>query len=844
MNNFKNKLQELLGISENQNLNVLCRTYLNIYENQNFKDIDKLISDFVAESTSIELEDNLKSKIIADFKVFALRDLGIRESYNTIMEDSEIVADLVYNERMKFVKNLFESNDDYIILEKVIETYKSFPEDLVIKEQVEKLEEAMVNYQDDIKVMNFLSLLESSKEYPATKNSCVKAIKNYLANPNGQTRIAVLESLRILGYKPEVKDFANYLNALNFTDDTYNHSTHVEGSLTTGRIMDNYMAKWHGAKTKAGISGIVHESLSEIQEMSKSIPNRFVGKLLTEKLQGLKLNSVEKEIYTQIQEDMQMIDMGVADTLNRISKTPIGLNPDFKMFKQRISEQQEANVPDYKLVDEVYNKISAFSYDSIVLDEMQKLSENFNKVEEKVNLERILEYIESNPRNGLYKNMQADLISYKEKPSKLLKNHILETHSKIAFEAPIRSFLDYFKQNTLTESNGIVNSNVNDFNISKVFSFYELTTEGENFRINGKNIIKRGDDITIVSDKKISPKVLELSSIFENLRMSVISENQITGFIDNRKFDIRVDENEDGSKYTKSLFIDGRKVDTVNEAHFLNLYTVAIGGNPNAIKALYKIYENIENSFVEVDFAHKITYKKNPNISAYFMNCNENFYLNLVNDSVKYNKFVKTSKINTLRNTLYEYMEFDISESFKDLMSKENYMLHELQERAKTSYNKIQSYEQKLKKLHESLNSITNQEIKTEMYSLCESIEEEIETLKDEYRDSVEKIDDMTEIKGEFTVGSRVKCKETDKIGIVTSTVNSENCTVEFEDGSMENYLCSDLELIMNKEKSEETEETEEGTEEGTFQYDANGTPPAQQYGESVDTSKYNKKKV
>lgn len=840
MNNFQNKLQELLEVSENQNLNMLCRTYLSIFEKQNFKDVDELISDFVAESTKLDLDTNLKSKILADFKVFALKDLGIRESYDTIMEDCELVSETVYKERMRFVKNLFESNDDYIVIQKVLETYKTFPKDLVIDEQIQKLEESLTKFQDDIQVLNFITLLESSKDFPQTKKSCIASLKNYLANPNGATRIEVLENLKTLGYKPEVKDFQNYLSALNFADDSYNHSTHYNGSLSTGRIMDSYMSKWHGAKTKAGISGIVYESLSEIEEMSKSIPNRFVGKLLVEKLENERLNSVDKKIFTQIKEDMGMIDMGVYECLNRISRTPIGSIPDFKVFKQRINEQQDSNVPDFKLIDEVYNKISAYSYDTIVLDEMKKLSENFNKFEEKINLTKIIEYVTANPRNGLYENLKNDLISYSENPSKLLKNHIIEQHSKIAFEVPIKEFLNYFKQNTINEgSSQIVNSNVKDFNISKVYSFYELIEEGECFRINGKNIIKRHNDLKIVSDKKASSKVVELSNIFENLRMSIISENKITGFINNRKFDIVVNENENGEP-VKELYVDDKKIQNVSEAHFLNVYTVAMGGNINAVKDLFKIFENIE-SFVEVDFAQKIAYKKNPSISAYFMNCNENFYVNLVNENLKYSKFIKTSKISTLRNALYEYMEFDISESFQELMSKEKHELYILKENAQNNFNKINSYEQKLQKLQNAIPSVQNQEIREQMYSLCESIEEEIEALKDEYRDSVEKIDDMEEVKGIFNVGSRVKCKETDKVGIVTSSTNSENCTVEFEDGTMENYLCTDLELVSSKEESGDIEEESDeeieksGSESDSIQYDAN---------KKIGESFVNKKKV
>lgn len=809
---YAEKLRYFSNKTENTSLNKVCNIYANILESGNFNNFNSIIKEFLSDALSIEMSDNENKSFISEFKIFRLRDIGLSEAYDNIVNNSKNLKDPIYENKLNIAKDLIDKNEDYLVFEKVLNIFKTLPSEENILKEIEILEEGLTQFKDDIRVLNIIEYLKGStevKQYPKTTKECVACLEEYLADPNAYSRFKCLECLRTLNWDHKVKEFSNYLTTLNFADDTYNHSVPVPGSLSTGRIYTGgYLEDWNNGKSKNGLGKIVIESIEEFESIAKDSNHRIAMQLLVENLSKQKLNKIEKSLFEAVQKDYKIYDLGIQNILNTIveSASPVAKTREFTRLLNLISETVSNGIPDYKIANQVYSELNKFSFDPIVKKGIISLEENYKESEELILIEGILEYINNNPRLGVFDKLKNDLNDYKKSPTKMKKSMITETYSKLSFDSYFKNFLNQFSN---TSKNIIKNSDPSEFVISKINRLVESVGNKDYFFLNNRCLVREGNSIKIAESKEIPDRLIVLQNLYENLNFRVINDWTIQGYINNNKIDIKFNEDD-----SRTLNINDKLIES--KSHDIIRYGISQTVSSKQVEALFDLYENLDN-FIELDFIERIGYVKESKIYADLITIGDTFYVNMVNEKIGINKLVKTKKAKTLKNYLYEFMGFDISESIQNRINFESSKIEELKKQANAKLKDIKIFEDKLDKMLVLKKQTLNEEQKELLSDILEQLKNDILIKKNEYKIIIDAISEAEETENKetkdseksttkedeklpFETGDSVKHKPSNRKGKVTACANKLTCTVKFEDNKIETCKIEDCVKIEDTE--------------------------------------------
>lgn len=742
---YQDKLQKIQGENISESFKMICKTYQRMLERKNYSDFSKLISEFKSDIISESLEDsdlNLFHKYFSELRVY---DMGVNESLSKILDDSQPVFDEDVRSIVEKLQSSVKDKPDYMVIEKVIRSLKSLPNDEVIKESIELLENNLQANQDDVRVLNMIEYLENNTDKnkgTSIYNKCIESLKVYNSQPNTPNRINAQECLKNLGYDSIVKEFLNYLTTLTLSADDYNHNTHIDGSLAQGRVMSGgYLEKYHTGEESVGLGKIVIESLEDAMSIANDVPKRTVYRLLIERLNNAKkdLNDADLKVLEKIQRDAVVYNLGIVESLETIKhKSVFGQTPAFKDVEKFVNENINAGKTDMEFINQYYNMLSKFDYDKVVESECKKLKDIYAKYNDIILVHEALNYIKHNNKLNLNSKLEEDLKDYLESPSNYKRKSIVENNKETTLDGNLLNFLNSF--NTIQNTNGIVNSNPKDFSIENVYGFIQTNlSEGklnEYMIIDNRYYHKVGNDLKVVKESKMPNKILELNYIFNSYNFELVNESTFRGFSGTDKIEIKI--NEAG---IPNLYINNEMLKSNIEQDVLEYVAKNMKSNIN-FKSLFHLVENID-TFVKFDFANIVRYKRDPKIYFNLMKIDESFYINYINEHIELNKYAKTNKFTTLRNQLYEFMEFDITQSFLPQIINETNDINELKEKARIKNNEINECVNKLQHLEMDVENIKDELMKTDAYSIIEGFKDELQKDKDEYRRLIEQISDM-----------------------------------------------------------------------------------------------------
>lgn len=742
-NKYSTKLKSVIAKINDGEFSKISNIYVNILESGNYNSDIMIMKDYLKDVSSIKsLSKKDKDLVLTEFREVALNDLGVKQSYQRLVEDYEFINDSFYSERLDVVKSLIESNSsDYAIIEKVVNIYKTLNSDEVLSEEIAKLEEQIQQYGEDLRVFNMIDWLntwEDSEKYKKTINECVENLKSYSLNPNPNTRAVAVESLRQISYNPTVKEFINYLVATNLSDPQYNLQKELPGSMATDRTYTGgYLEQWHTGKVKHGLGKIVQEGLEDAYTLltEKELSERSVIRLLLERIENVKLNAVDKKFVKGLKDIYSTYDLGLFEALQNLRKNAVVTKtPQFKKFETLVLENIKRGVPDKKFINEAYTILQTINFDSVVNENLTILNNNYERVKDRIIFEDFIEYLNSNNRLNLYENLISDLKSYIQNPNELLKENIYNKHIKVAHDTNVKNFLNYLNSQT-PNKNRIVNTDPSEFAINKVYGLYEKCENGEHFVIDGSYLIKDGNGLKIASEKNKNERLKTMVDLMEKLNVN-INEGVIRGFYGKDKYSIKLNENNQAV-----LSVNDR----VFEKDNLNLYQqfYVNNGSVDGINSYIHLQENFE-LFTEFDnIANQIAYRKNPGIRVNLINMDGVYNINFINENIGLNKWSVTSKYETLKSKLIEFMGFDISESFTQTINVNKNEIDLLKENADAKHKEIMDAEGQLELLENKIKDIKDPLVQTEGYLVYESFQDNLNLLKSEYRQIVNKIMDL-----------------------------------------------------------------------------------------------------
>jgi hypothetical protein len=275
---------------------------------------------------------------------------------------------------------------------------------------------------------------------------------------------------------------------------------------------------------------------------------------------------------------------------------------------------------------------------------------------------------------------------------------------------------------SLTESLSGKNSSTNNNVTSKRTVSPVLETESGEFIFNvGKRhySMNESGEIKLANKNDITSDFYSLTQLAENFSPT---EEGLRMRLSNGIVDITVNENEDGT-ITKELKLDGAKLDENHLSSSLMATGKFRAGEYDVIKVLEHAVHSAEK-LVELDFVETITSNVYEGVEVNILKTDNGVYVNKINTYMNENVLIKPETASDAINLVMEYVNYDITNSVRDLLEGEAKIEEGRKKEENDIYERIDFIKNEISKISE-LGMDEMAEIKEAKKILSDSLAEE-----------------------------------------------------------------------------------------------------------------------
>lgn len=450
----------------------------------------------------------------------------------------------------------------------------------------------------------------------------------------------------------------------------------------------------------------------------------------------------------------------------------------------------------FYIAENLYSLLKPYDYIPSLSNELNKLTDIFESNKEEIVILKSIYEINSLKNNDFYNEITEKLDNYFYDISNTSRNKLISYLTKYNYEPTVRRIIESLSI-FMDKSNVFLNNKNPDYIVENVYSFLRINEGNSTFYCNGSFYEKNNNNIRVLSNAEVMMLPENYKIINKYIQSNnVVVENGIISF-DYGKTNIKFK-----MSHVNECYIDGKLIEG-NPYQYIVQNGIFDYSIYEHISILNLIWENL-SGLVNIDFAKHIKSKQyNDSVSSVLMKVNEKVYVNLINKFD--NKNVMLSDLNILqaRNSIYEFMNYDISESLYEYMDEYNSKIGQLKETQNTINEQIGILNRNLIKINEAILSDTII-VNDEVLALKENLELEIRSLKRSYNNSQFEIDNISKVMESedvntsgFVINDKVKVKGSDLTGSILSIHDVTNeINVMLDDGSTEQFDGSELEKI------------------------------------------------
>lgn len=512
-----------------------------------------------------------------------------------------------------------------------------------------------------------------------------------------------------------------------------------------------------------------YENVS-ISESYLSQFENFVSQDLVENLKDINDDAV-KVFLIREKRLLKINNLGIKDTIKKIKESEIFNHPTMKYMIEQFKNIDV--IPEYLIIEQFIDKIKPYLFDEVVKEQHQILEDNYKEFKEDIILFKSIYEFKNSSSSYLLKAFEKELDEFVINRNKQTKTKLLEKLENYKFDLFTRKLSNLIKENTgefqLMSAQG-------QTNVENIYSPVIESGEKTIFFSSGTYFEKTNNSIRKLDENeinKISDKFKALSIFINQPNVKVNEENAII-YSGDKKVEINKGEKE------FEIFINENKVSLKNFNKIFMNAGIFHQAEIDTMNNVYNLLENF-NSIKDLHFAKRVASNILEKFHVDVFNIGEKIYINKLNGKLKINEFKELNATQT-RKEIYEFMQYDIAESFKNLLSKEESVLNDIKNKQKKLTENI-SYLEKLKE--DTLSKIGNDKELLEdndVKELIETIENEIEILKKAHSSLTAKIDNLTNESNSdekvnedhIAPGTKVECTETGENGTVQSWNDNE----------------------------------------------------------------------
>ena len=432
--------------------------------------------------------------------------------------------------------------------------------------------------------------------------------------------------------------------------------------------------------------------------------------------------------------DIAINNLGVRNAIAELGKVDTSKNMPLRYVLEKISVL--ANQPEWLVYEQFITALKAFDFEPAVLEAINSIKANANKYAEDIKINRAIYEAKVSKANYILPTVQPEIDNYLTKRTASARTVLIEKLNKYLFDPTVKKLYNIIVESAHSFE---IKATSNDAIVRKVFSPVIVANESETFVIHGKAFKKTGNDITPLEEGELAylPEGFIPLANFINQPNVEMGENTMKIFDRDKK--ITITESEEGN-----LTISVNERNTTPE-EFSKIYLTSGMFNSAEINILRTVNTIVEswNTIFEVDYVKSIYSKAYPNRRADIFRCGDKMHINTVDSLMNENLFHSNCTAHQSRNHVLEFVNYDLSLTFEDLMTPEKREIAALESK-KSEYAEAMKYLEDRKNLLES----QDEEVRNapEVKELIEAISEEIDTLKKDYFENQSKINSLTKV--------------------------------------------------------------------------------------------------
>jgi len=492
---------------------------------------------------------------------------------------------------------------------------------------------------------------------------------------------------------------------------------------------------------------------------------------------------------------------GLVNTVSALKNSSVGELPAGRILLDKYEHLLLGKgISEAFVLESFINDLRPFSWENSVVPVLETLNRTLENRRREVEVLKAYETMKNAPGKELFSDATEQMKNWLVSETKS-SDTLIHGLKRFGFNPMVRNLVSFLSMYE-NENSGKFNVGF-DNNVCKIENVYSPIYVNENetmFYSSGK-FLKLNQDNGIIQECNMDEVPAELQD-----QAAIVSDRDVK--IDNNKISLNIGNNKVEIVFTnesKEVYIDGKRINESDLPVAVSVTTNNLleGSNNRVAKAVF-VAKNAEE-IVDIDFGKKIRSKVYENVEVNIFKTDNAIYVQTVNPAMRLNKMYEANATQAI-SIIKDFIKYDISESLTEFLEGEQAFLSVMKNDKNEIVKNIEILEGELRKLDvvkESNPLLANSQ---ELIALEESIENEIDNLKDRWNEinveisrfenRVKEVPSVNEDLG-YPIDTEVRIKRNGNKGrVIGVDGNSKTYTILFKEGKTGEYFFSDVEDI------------------------------------------------
>jgi len=450
------------------------------------------------------------------------------------------------------------------------------------------------------------------------------------------------------------------------------------------------------------------------------------------------------------------------------------------------------------ILEGLLNDLKSFSWENSVSPVLENLSRTFENRRREIEVIKAHDQIKNSPGKELFSDATDQMKNWLVSETKSSET-LIHGLKRYGFNPMVRNLVSFL---SIHENENSSKFHIGfDNNVCKINNLYSpiYVNEGETLFYSSGKFLKIEHETGILQEcnmDEVPEDIIDQSQIMRDRDVKV-DNNKISLNIGNNKVEI-VFTNE-----SKEIYFDGKRIHEKDLPVAVSVSTNnLLEGSNNIISKAVFVAKHADD-IVDIDFAKSIKSKIYEGVEANIFKTENGIYVQTVNPAMRLNKIYEANATQAI-NIIKDFIKYDISESLTEFLEGEQAFLSVMKNDKNEIVKNIEILEGELRKLDQVKIQnplVANSE---ELVSLEESIEYEIESLKDRwnqinleisrFENKAKEIPSVNEDLG-YPIDTEVRIKRNGVKGrVIGVDGSSKTYTILFKEGKTGEYFFSDVE--------------------------------------------------